>query len=121
MAKSNFAFPRYLSGASSSTEFGFPQITYNALQPNFPDQYLPAINYGYFGGGLDTSISPQSTSKVGRINYSNDTSTALVKGPLSNSGYYLAATGNSSYCYFGGGFPGPQTTVNRLDYNNDSE
>ena len=29
-----------------------------------------------------------------RIDYSNDSATALVKGPLSINGYYIGATGN---------------------------
>jgi hypothetical protein len=32
----------------------------------------------------------------------------------------LAATGNSSFGYFGGGFPGPVSTVDRIDYSNDT-
>jgi hypothetical protein len=32
----------------------------------------------------------------------------------------LAATGNSSFGYFGGGFPGPRSTVDRIDYSNDT-
>jgi hypothetical protein len=33
----------------------------------------------------------------------NDTATASPKGPLSPARYGLAATGNSSFGYFGGG------------------
>jgi hypothetical protein len=32
----------------------------------------------------------------------------------------LAATGNSSFGYFGGGFPGSVSTVDRIDYSNDT-
>jgi hypothetical protein len=46
-------------------------------------------------------------STVDRIDYSNDTATASPKGPLSVARNRLAATGNSSFGYFGGGFPGP--------------
>jgi hypothetical protein len=36
-------------------------------------------SYGYFGGGA----APGSVSRVDRIDYSNDTATASVRGPLS--------------------------------------
>ena len=56
---------------------------------------------GHFGGGATGASSPRST--VDRIDYSNDTATASPKGPLSIDRYNLAATGNSSFGYFGGG------------------
>ena len=65
----------------------------------------------------------QSTdqSTVRRIDYSNDTVTTPEKGPLSLARGRLAATGNSSFGYFGGGFPGPtRSTVDRIDYSNDT-
>ncbi len=34
--------------------------------------------------------------------------------------FILAATGNSSFGYFGGGTPGPTSTVDRIDYSNDT-
>ena len=70
--------------------------------------------YGYFGGG-----EPGPLSTVDRIDYSNDTATASVKGPLSIARGYLAATGNSSFGYFGGGGSGV-STVDRIDYSNDT-
>ena len=70
-------------------------------------------SYGYFGGG-----TPGSRSTVDRIDYSNDTATASVRGPLSLSRYGLAATGNSSFGYFGAG--GNSSTVDRIDYSNDT-
>jgi hypothetical protein len=68
-----------------------------------------------FGGG-----NPGSVSTVDRIDYSNDTATASVKGPLSLARNRGAATGNISFGYFGGGFPGPLSTVDRIDYSNDT-
>ena len=62
-----------------------------------------------FGGG----------ATVDRIDYSNDTATASPKGPLSLARSYLAATGNSSFGYFGGGYPA-KSTVDRIDYSNDT-
>ena len=60
-------------------------------------------------------------STVDRIDYSNDTATASPKGPLSLARYGLAATGNTSFGYFGGGAPGTgKTSVDRIDYSNDT-
>ena len=44
-------------------------------------------DFGYFGGGA----SP-SKSTVDRLDYSNDTATAVAKGPLSAARGHLAAT-----------------------------
>ena len=41
-----------------------------------------------------------------RINYGNDTATASPKGPLSAANYAMGATGNASFAYSGGGYPG---------------
>ena len=70
-------------------------------------------NFGYFGGGL-------GTSRVDRVDYSNDTANASPKGPLSAAKQYLAATGNSDFGYFGGGSSPDTSTVDRIDYSNDT-
>ena len=76
-------------------------------------------NYGWFGGGGTlTPISPYS--RVDRIDFSNDSPTASIRGPLSSARYWLAATGNSNYGWFGGGGPGPLATVDRIDFSNDT-
>ena len=77
-------------------------------------------NYGWFAGGfLPIPLTVYST--VDRIDFSNDSSTASVRVPLSSTKQSLGATGNSSYGWFGGGGPGPQlTTVDRIDFSNDS-
>ena len=100
---------RYQLAASSSEANGA------SLPANNPMQVRP---FAYFGGG----DSPTSVSTVDRIDYSNDTATASVKGPLSVARTALAATGNSSYGYFGGGsiFPTQISTVDRIDYSNDT-
>ena len=74
-------------------------------------------SYGYFGGGQDTN---PGFSTVNRVDYSNDTATAAVKGPLSAAIQYIAATGNTSYGYFGGGDYPAKSTVNRIDYSSDT-
>ena len=72
--------------------------------------------YGYFIGGYFPA-----KSTVDRIDYSNDTATAAVKGPLNFGGYAFTATGNLSYGYFAGGYgPSNKTLVDRIDYSNDT-
>ena len=69
--------------------------------------------YGYLAGGYDTNTINN------RIDYANDTATATPKGNLSVARYAMGATGNADFGYFGGGNPGPKSTVDRLDYSND--
>ncbi len=77
--------------------------------------------FGYFGGG---STGSPTLATVDRIDYGNDTATALVKGPLSGSKYTSSATGNFFFGYFGGaqGHGGGVgiSTVDRIDYSNDA-
>ena len=51
-----------------------------------PSPYYASYDFGYFGGGFSTS------STVNRIDYSNDTPTASVRGPLSVTRYGMGAT-----------------------------
>ena len=60
-----------------------------------------AQTHGWFVGGT----TPGATvSTVDRIDFSNDSSTASSRGSLSAAKQRLAATGNSNYGWFGGGF-----------------
>ena len=81
-------------------------------------------NYGYQGSGAPLGGPTPAVSTIDRIDYSNDTATAAVKGPLSAGRAYMGgATGNQSYGYFGGGDTWPSnkvTTVDRIDYSNDT-
>jgi len=102
------------SAASSSKQNANP-IKNDTVFPasTVRDNVVPqGTDFGYFGGGTP------SGSRVDRIDYSNDTATASVKGPLSLAREQLAATGNSSYGYFGGG--PALSTVDRIDYSNDT-
>jgi len=84
-------------------------------------------NYGFFGGGT----TPPAYSTVDRVDYSNDTATAVAKGPLATRQALNAATGNNDFGYFGGGsrtddpsaWPAPwsyRSSVDRLDYSSDT-
>jgi len=79
-------------------------------------------NFGWFGGGGLSPTSATRTSTVNRIDFSNDSATASVRGSLSAARGYLASTGNSNYGWFGGG-EGPSftilATVDRIDFSND--
>jgi hypothetical protein len=78
-------------------------------------------NYGWFGGGNTGGFPSPQVATVDRIDFSNDSSTASVRGPLSSArGYALAATGNSNYGWFGGGNNPAVATVDRIDFSNDS-
>lgn len=78
-------------------------------------------SYGYIGGGFIVSFPVVYRSTIDRIDYSNDTATAVAKGPLSLARAAAAATGTSVYGYFGGGdSPSTRSTVDRLDYSNDT-
>ena len=76
--------------------------------------------HGWFGGGANPT--PAVVATVDRIDFSNDTGTANIRGPLSLARYGLAATGNSNYGWFGGGYAPATTrsTVDRIDFSNDS-
>jgi len=80
-------------------------------------------SYGYFAAGYFWPSPAPSLSLVDRLDYSSDTTTAVVKGPLAEDRYYLAATGNNSYGYVGGGDDGAgvqRTWIDRIDYSNDT-
>jgi len=71
-------------------------------------------SYGYLAGQL-----PNNTN-ADRIDYSNDTATALSRSDvLVDEANRRAAVGNNSYGYFAGGTPST-TKVSRLDYSNDT-
>ena len=78
----------------------------------------------WFGGGYSAYYSPNSyLSSVNRITYATDTDIASVRGPLSSGRYMLAAAGNSTDGWFGGGrLAGFATisTVNRITYATDT-
>jgi len=70
--------------------------------------------YGYFGGS--------ALSIIERIDYSNDTSNANIRGNLLVSQILRSACGNSNFGYFlgGTGTGSNRTIVQRIDYSNDS-
>ena len=82
--------------------------------------------YSWFGGGTN-SAAGNGQSTVDRITYSTDTATASVRGPLSSNRYNMAATGNTTSGWFGGGYqyprpvaPGARSTIDRITYATDT-
>ena len=84
---------------------------------------------GYVGGGYD---DPAHYTRVDKITYSTDTTaaapSAFISGDAGGSGRYgIAATGNSTHGYFGGGgytdagFPeGSSSYMDKLTYSSDT-
>ena len=72
--------------------------------------------FGYYAGGSRADNENISNTNVGRINFSNDTTTSLIRGALAVSRLELAGSGNSNYGYFTGG---GSTVIERVDYSND--
>ena len=75
--------------------------------------------YGWFGGGY-SSPAPGARSFVNRIQYSTDTGTASVRGPLEIAIFNLAATGNQNFGWFAGGSPRPISNISRITYATDT-
>jgi hypothetical protein len=56
-----------------------------------------------------------------KVTYSSDTTAAVPGAALSVARYALAATGNSTAGYFGGGgYPGPVSTMDKVTYSSDT-
>lgn len=83
-------------------------------------------NYGWYAGGLTSFATPYTArSTVQRVDFSNDTATASVRGPLSSGTYSFAATTDySTYGWFGGGQRygplGKTSAVQRITYATDT-
>ena len=75
-------------------------------------------SYGYIGA---SDLTSGYTSIVARVDYANDSATAVVKGSMApGTDRYQAATSNTSYGWFSGGQPGSgNSKVQRIDFSND--
>jgi len=83
--------------------------------------------YGYWACGVNRDPMPSTIafSSTDRVDYSNDTATASPKGNASFATAALQAAGNTSYGYITGGYTdhppaSRQSSINRLDYSNDT-
>jgi hypothetical protein len=80
-------------------------------------------NFGWFGGGRNSVSSPSATttiSTIDRIDFSVDSATASVRGPLSSAKRNLSSTGNENFGWFGGGYGPVTSTVDRVDFAADT-
>ena len=74
-------------------------------------------NFGYWVGGSAYQPSPAAVSTVDRLNFSNDSNTALVRGPLSSVSNVTHNVGNKNYMYCN---LQNSTAVTRIDFANDT-
>ena len=74
-------------------------------------------SYGYFSECNDNPAP--DTSRVHRLDYSNDTATTLERGRLAVDRSSLATTHNINYGYWMGG-PATATAIQRTDFSNDT-
>jgi len=112
--KGDLSVAKRCVSAVGSRAYGFPTTGAPATRTATQTVGTP---YGYFGGGEVISYS----TIIERLDFSSDTDTAVVKGPLSAAKRSLAATGNTDYGYWVGGYaPGRSSTVDRVDYSNDT-
>jgi len=76
---------------------------------------------GYFGGGA-TNPPFVRQSTMDKITYSSDTTAAVPGAALSVVRYILAATGNSTAGYFGGGYSvsSAVSTMEKVTYSSDT-
>jgi len=79
---------------------------------------------GYFGGGGIVSSPSTIRSTMDKVTYSNDTTAQIPGASLSGVRYFLAATGNSTAGYFGGGNIAPgagfaTATMDKVTYSSD--
>ena len=78
---------------------------------------------GWFGGGYTNSPAAATLSIVQRITYATDTAGVSIRGPLSLGRNRLAAAGNTTDGWFGGGYNpsvGAVSTVDRITYATDT-
>lgn len=102
-------------GVGASSNYIKTQSTY--LPPN---SEIQVGGYGWVAGGISP---PNLISNVDRINFSNDTVTASVRGTLNTVRYQYYGANNSNYGWFNGGTTTASaslSSVERIDFSNDA-
>ena len=112
-------FADVFTSGFSIVQYGLPKQVLTISGPG-PQPF--GHSTGYFAGGGDSN---PFKSTVERIDYSNDTATAVEKGSLSTSTgrRMLAGSSSSEFGYFGGGGNpalAQYSIVDRIDYSNDT-
>ena len=103
-----------MSAAANALGVGLKGAASNTSFTNVP----VGTGYGYFAGGQ--TAAPANVSTIERVDYSNDTPTASVKGPLTSARYKIRGVSSTSHGYVGGGSPGSLSTIDRIDYFSDT-
>lgn len=109
----------YATDTATTTTKG-PLSSGRAMQSSTTD----STSYGWYAGGGLGAPTYERSSTIDRITFANDTTTASIRGPLSQAIYYLSkGTGTSTYGWFGGGYgPGPVlSTVSRITFATDTD
>ncbi len=81
-----------------------------------PSDYSSSVGNQYYGYN-HTTTSPSGT-QIDRLDYANDSATALTRGPLANGNWSKGTMGTQSHGYFAGGYWG--STVDRIAYASDT-
>jgi len=81
-----------------------------------PSDYSSSVGNQYYGYN-HTTTSPSGT-QIDRLDYANDSATALTRGPLANGNWSKGTMGTQSHGYFAGGYWG--STVDRITYASDT-
>ena len=85
---------------------------------NFSAEGVGNENFGYITGGGEPSI----TSNIRRIIYANDTTTQFLRGNLEEALFDHGAVGTANFGYIagGGGYSPPKSTIQRMQYADDT-
>ena len=107
---------------ASDTTSSAPKGTLLKTRVDSSGQFTGNQSFGYYAGGYNPSDT--WISSTDRIDYSNDTATALDRGTLTNPKYFSAASANASFGYWTGGsgpaYPGASSSIDRLDFSSDT-
>ena len=115
----------------SSRESGLPipQPTIAApIQRPFPFPVqlpAPAPAYGYYTSGRENGTPSPTTTKIDRIDFSNDTATTVLKGNMHTGRNRHTSLANQTHGYTGGGSnpsasPSYLSSIERMTFANDT-
>ena len=123
----SLSISRYYFAASSPKANAIPEVPFAVPAPSSPsvrysDGVSQSPNNGYFGGGTITYSTGYSISSIEKVNYSSDTAALAPLSGLSSPRHFLAATGNQTAGYFGGGYDGSSlfSTMDKVTYSTDT-
>ena len=74
-----------------------------------------SIDFGYWGGGNTSASSPNGVSTIDRLDYANDSTATVPRGPLSRIMHKFTGVGNASYGYHCGGYDFQFSNSSRVD------